>query len=167
MTDPNYRPPYEGYVPGQPGPPAGAPRPDRWTVDAGRLWAGGAATALVAALVSLVGLLVARVFDIPTLRLFAGDTAIESPAVRYMVAAALGALAATALMHMLILSTPRPQSFFAWIVILVTAVAALLPFLRDASSESQVATALINVAIGICIGTLVSSVAARSIHRAV
>jgi hypothetical protein len=135
-------------------------------VDAGRLWAGGVATAVVAALVALVGLLVARVFDIPALRPLSGDTAIESPALRYAVVAALGALAATALMHMLIVSTPRPQSFFTWIVMLTTVVAALLPFLRDVSMEAKVATALIAVAVGICIGTLVSSVAARSIHPA-
>ena len=37
----------------------------RPTVDAGRLWAGGAATALVAALIAVVGVLVARgIFDV-------------------------------------------------------------------------------------------------------
>jgi hypothetical protein len=69
-------------------------------------------------------------------------------------------------MHLLVLSTPRPQSFFTWIVLLATAVAALVPFLRDATTETQVATSLIYVAIGICIGSLVSSVAARSIRLA-
>ena len=163
MTDPEYPRPYEGYVPSGSRPPAGPPGGDRWTVDAGRLWAGGAATALVAALVSIVGLLVARVFDVETLRPLEGS-GFETPAVRYAIAAAAAALVATGLMHLLVLSTPRPQSFFTWIVLLATAVAALLPFLRDASRETQLATALINVAIGICIGSLVSSVAARSIR---
>jgi hypothetical protein len=165
MTDPEYQKPYEGYLPSGSRPPAGGPGPDRWTVDAGRLWAGGAATAVVAALVSIVGLLVARVFDVETLRLFEGST-FETPAARYAVASAAGALVATGLMHVLVLSTPRPQSFFTWIVLLATAVAALVPFLREAATETQVATALINIAIGICIGSLVSSVAARSIHLA-
>jgi hypothetical protein len=163
MTDPEYQRPYEGYVPSGSRPPAGAPGTDRWTVDAGRLWAGGAATALVAALVSIVGLLVARVFDVETLRLLEGS-GFETPAARYAIAAAAAALLATGLMHLLVLSTPRPQSFFTWIILLATAVAALLPFLRDATRETQLATALINVAIGICIGSLVSSVAARSIR---
>jgi Family of unknown function (DUF6069) len=163
MTDPEYPRPYEGYAASGSRPPAGPPGAERWTVDAGRLWAGGAATALVAALVSIVGLLVARVFDVETLRPLEGS-GFETPAARYAIAAAAAALVATGLMHLLVLSTPKPQSFFTWIVLLATAVAALLPFLRDASRETQLATALINVAIGICIGSLVSSVAARSIH---
>ena len=40
----------------------------RQPVDAGRLWTGGLATAVVAALVALVGVLIARgLFDIPVL----------------------------------------------------------------------------------------------------
>jgi hypothetical protein len=164
---PEYPPPYEGYVPSEPGPPVTASRTVRWAVDGGRLWAGGAATAVVAALVSLVGLLVARVFDIETLRPLQGGSTFETPAARYAVAAVIGALAATALMHLLILSTPRPQSFFTWILLLVTAVGGLVPFLRSAPLESQVAVALINVAVGICIGSLVSAVATRSVHPAI
>lgn len=161
MTDPEYQARYENYVPpGRPGPARQAPG---LTVDAGRLWAGGAATAVVAALVSLVGLLVARVFDIEPLRPLDGAL-IEMPAVRYAFLAAAGALVATGLMHALLLSTPRPQSFFTWIVLLATLVTALLPFLRDVTTEAAVATSLINVAIGICIGSLVSSVAARSVR---
>jgi hypothetical protein len=163
MTDPEY-PPYQRYAPGDAGRPAGPPPSARWTVDGGRLWAGGAATAVVAALVAIVGLLVAQVFGVEALKPFAGGELADKPGLRYALVAAAAALVATGLMHVLILTTPKPQSFFTWIVILATAVAALLPFLRDATQESQVATALIYVAIGICIGSLVSSVAARSIR---
>jgi hypothetical protein len=166
MTEPEYPNPYEGYVPSEPGPPVGGPGRTRWTVDAGRLWAGGAATAVVAALVALVGLLVAEVFGVETLRPFEGDAVIETPALRFAFAAAFGALAATALMHMLILSTPRPQSFFSWIIVLATVMAALAPFLRDAPTESKVTVALINLVIGVCIGSLISSVATRSVRLA-
>jgi hypothetical protein len=163
MTDPEYPQPYRGrYVPPEPGPPGAPSGRPQVTLDAGRLWAGGVATAVVAALVAIVGLLIARVFDIKALRPLSGDTVFESPAARYAVLAAVAALVATGLMHLLILSAPRPQAFFTWIVLLATVAAGLLPFLRDASTESIVATALINVAIGICIGSLVSSVAARS-----
>jgi hypothetical protein len=163
MMDPEYPPPARGgYVP--PGPPA-PPGPQRVTVDAGKLWAGGAATALVAALVAIVGLLVAMVLGIDPLRPLLGE-GIDRPVVRFAVLAAAGALLATALMHALIYTTPRPQSFFTWIVILVTAVAALLPFLRDATIEEQAATSLIYIAVGLCIGSLVTSVAARSLRPA-
>jgi hypothetical protein len=48
-----------------PGPP---PRPARPGVDAGALWGGGAATAIVAGLVALVGVLACRwLFNIPIL----------------------------------------------------------------------------------------------------
>src|SRR4051812_32388804 len=109
MTGPEYPPPYGGYVPSDPGPPATASGPPRWTVDAGRLWAGGAATAVVAALVAIVGLLVAKVLDVDTVAPFEGDTVIQTPGVRFALAAAVGALLATLVMHMLILSTPRPK----------------------------------------------------------
>src|SRR3954454_8451122 len=120
MADPRYSSPGRPNNPVQPGnrgDTAGLRRP---TVDAGRLWAGGLATAVVAALVAIVGLLVAKVFDVETLRPLRGDSFFDSPAVRFALAAAVAALAATALMHLLILSTPRPRSFFAWIVLLCT-----------------------------------------------
>src|SRR5689334_7583155 len=161
MMDPEYRPrPYEGYRPPEPPAPPGGPR---WTLDAGRLWAGGAATAVVAGLVGVVGLLIAAVFDIDALSPLLGE-GIRMPVVRFALVGAGGALAATALMHLLVIATPRPQSFFTWIVLLVTTVAALVPFLREAELEEQVATALIYVAIGLCIGTLTTSVAARSMR---
>jgi hypothetical protein len=46
--------------------------------------------------------------------------------------AAVAALLATGLMHLLLLSTPRPFRFFTWIVSLLTLVAVLAPFLTDA-----------------------------------
>jgi 4-amino-4-deoxy-L-arabinose transferase-like glycosyltransferase len=78
--------------------------------------------------------------------------------------AALAALAATGLMHLLLLSTPRPWRFFAWIVSLLVVVAVLLPFTTDAELDTKVATAVINLVIGLAIGTLVPAVA-RSATR--
>ena len=52
----------------QGGTPPVRPRPSRPQVDAGKLWPGGIATAVVAALVALVGVLVCRwLFGIPLL----------------------------------------------------------------------------------------------------
>ena len=79
-------------------------------IDAGRLWTGGLATALVAALVALVGVLIARgLFDVPVLAprregMF-GDVGTTA---RRAILAAVAALPATGLMHLLLLSTPRP-----------------------------------------------------------
>jgi hypothetical protein len=67
-------------------------------------------------------------------------------------------------MHLLLVSTPRPFRFFTWIVSLLTLVAALAPFLTDADLDTKVATALINLAIGLSIGSLISG-AAKSALR--
>jgi membrane associated rhomboid family serine protease len=137
----------------------------RVRVDAVRLWTGGLATALVAALVALVGVLIARgLFDVPVLApegegaLGGADTA------RLASLAAVAALLATGLMHLLLLSTPRPFRFFTWIISLLTLVAVLAPFTTDAELATQVATAAIGLVIGMAIGSLVSG-AARSAIR--
>jgi hypothetical protein len=151
--------------PGGPGGPGGGPgtRSGHLTVDAGRLWAGGAATALVASLVALVGLLVTRgVLDIPVLAPRSEGTLGDDAWERYVSAAVLASILATGLMHLLIVSTPRPLTFFTWIGSLATVAAALAPFLRGADLEPTVSAAVINLLIGISIITLLRSVAGRT-----
>jgi len=149
--------PYE-----QPGARATANRP---AVVGRTLWAGGAAAALVAALIAVVGVVVARgLFDIPVLAPKGKGTFGDASTLGLALGAAVAALLATALIHVLLLYTPRPFAFFGWIVTLVTAVATLVPFSVDARLAAQLATAVINLLIGIAIGTLVSGVAARSLR---
>ncbi len=76
----------------------------------------------------------------------------------------VAALAATGLMHLLMLGTLRPRLFFGWIVALVTTIAAIFPFSTTAPLDAKIATALVNLAIGVVIGALVSGVAARSVR---
>lgn len=134
-------------------------------VDAGRLWAGGAATAVVAALVALVGILLARgVFDVPILAPKGEGTWGDADTAKYALWCGVAALVATGLVHLLLISTPRPLKFFSWIMMLATVAAALFPFVANGSTESKIATAVINLVVGIAIGTLVSS-AARSAIR--
>jgi Family of unknown function (DUF6069) len=150
-------PPYTG----DPGSTRPAP-----SVDAGRLWTGGVATALVAALVAVVGVLIARgLLDIPVLAPTGEGTLGDASTAQLAGLAAVAALAATGLMHLLLVTTPRPGRFFSWIIGLATVVAAILPLMTDAEPETQWATAAINVAIGLTIGSLVSGVA-RSAARA-
>ena len=82
-----------------------------------------------------------------------------------MLAAAAAALVATAIMHLLLLTTPRPQLFFAWIIGLATLVAVVFPFSTTAPLAQKVATALVNLVLGFAIGTLLSGVAARAVRR--
>jgi hypothetical protein len=85
----------------------------RVVIDAPRLWGGGLATAVVAALVAVVGVLICRevlhvkLVEPPLLRIT------DSFPVNYAVTAFVLALAATGLAHLLSVITPRPRVFFA------------------------------------------------------
>jgi hypothetical protein len=136
------------------------------SIDAGRLWTGGVATALVAALVAVVGVLIARgLLDVPVLAPNSEGTLGNASTFRLAGLAALAALLATGLLHLLLVSTPRPGQFFTWIVALVTIAAALAPFLTDADLAEKVATSVIYVAIGVAIGSLLSGVARSAMRR--
>ena len=134
-------------------------------IDAGRLWAGGAATAVVAALIAVVGILLARgVFDVPILAPEGEGTWGDADTLRYALYCAAAALVATGLLHLLLISTPRPLQFFSWIIGLATLAAALLPFVANGTTASKIATGLINLIVGIAIGSLLTG-AARSAMR--
>ena len=145
--------------------PGGAP--SRPTVAAGPLWAGGFATAVVAALAYAVGIMVVRVlFDIPVLAPERDGALGDSTTWQLAMTAFVAALLATALMHVLLLVTPRPYSFFAWIMGLATVLVAVLPFALEAPRSSQFATAIINLVVGATITSLVRGAAARAIRPA-
>ncbi|HEY6746126.1 MAG TPA: DUF6069 family protein [Mycobacteriales bacterium] len=127
----------------------------RRVVDTGRLWTGGVLAGVVAAGVALVGLLVVRgILDIPVLVERDGDL-VDASTWWYAVAAFFAALAATGLLHLLLLQAPQPYRFFGWIVGLATAVAVLVPYATDATAASKVATSVINLVIGISIASVV------------
>jgi hypothetical protein len=135
-------------------------RPLQPTVNAGRLWAGGAAAAVVAALLAVAGIVIARgIFDVPILAPEGDGVWGDASTWWYAVWAAVAGLLATAVAHVLALTTPQPQTFFGWIVGLATVIAALWPFTSDAGLDTKLVTMLINLVIGIAIGSLVSTVA--------
>lgn len=138
------------------------PRPK---VDAARLWPGGVTTAVVAGLVALVGVLICRsLFKIPVLSPRHDGAYGDVRTTGLVLAAAAAALIATGLAHLLLLSTPRPMAFFAWIVGLATLVVVLFPFSTTAPLREKVATAAVDLVIGIAIGTLINGVAIRSVR---
>ena len=111
-------------------------------VNAGRLWAGGVATAVVAALAVLAGVLITRgVLGISVLAPKTANNFGNSATAVYALLAAGAALLATALLHMLLLGTPRPFAFFAWITALADVIAAAAPFTQPAPLASKVFTA--------------------------
>jgi hypothetical protein len=152
-----------GYGPGTARP--GRPRPTRPRVDAGKLWPGGVATAVVAGLVALVGVLVCRwLFGIPLLAPKSDGAYGDVHTTDLVLLAAAAALVATALAHLLLLSTPRPLTFFGWIIGLATVLAVLVPFSTAAPLTAKAATAVVDLVLGVAIGSLISGVAARSVR---
>jgi hypothetical protein len=142
------------------------PEPPRLRVDAARLWAGGAMTAVIAALTAFVGVLLVRgVLDVP---LFAptGDGAMGDISTGLLaIGAGLAALAATALVHLLILATRQPGMFFVCIVVLATAVMMLLPFTTSVPLDAKIGSAAVCLAIGIVIGSLLSAAGRSAVRR--
>jgi hypothetical protein len=131
------------------------------SIDQGRFWAGVAATAVVAALAAALGVIVLDVFDVNLLAPPLGGSRGLGWAGSALVAAVLGGV----VLLLLVMTTPRPRVFFGWIVFLVTAAAAVLPFTRDASTEAQVATCALCVLIGLVVGTSLGAVAGRTVRR--
>jgi hypothetical protein len=132
-------------------------------VNTTRLWSGGLATAVVAALVIFAGALVFRgVFDVPVLAPEEAGNLGDASTVAYALMAAVAALLATALMHLLLLSAPKAGTFFGWIVGLATAIAAVAPFSQGSETASQGGTAVINLVTGVVILTLLRSVGRTS-----
>jgi Family of unknown function (DUF6069) len=131
----------------------------------GRLWAGGVATAIVAALVVVAGVFIARrILGIPVLApRTAGDLGTSVTAV-YAVVAAACALLATGLLHVLLLSTPRPLVFFVWITALADLIAVAAPFSQSAALASKVFTAVINLVAGVAVISLLTSVGSSTVR---
>ncbi|GAA3882805.1 hypothetical protein GCM10022243_54240 [Saccharothrix violaceirubra] len=130
---------------------------------AGLLWAGGAATAFVAGLLAVVGILAARgLLDIAVLAPKEDGAWGGADTLTYTLVVAGGALAATGLLQLLLSTTPDAVHFFTWIVLLLTAITAVLPLSLEVDTGSRVATATLNVLIGITIAVSLRDVARRS-----
>jgi uncharacterized protein DUF6069 len=149
------------YPPDRPAYPP--PQRARPRVDARMLWSGGVATAVVAGLIALVGVLVCRwLFNIPILAPKRYGAYGDAHTTTLVLIAAGAALAATLLAHLLLLGTPRPMVFFGWIVGLITVIVVIFPFRTDAVLSHKIATSALYLIIGIAIGTLIAGVGERA-----
>jgi len=144
-----------------------ATRPTGLVLNATRLWTGGLATATVAALVGLVGTLVIRVlFHYAPVGTAAAHALSTSNAGLMCLFAAVAALAATGIAHLLIVSTPDPLSYLGWIIGLSTAAAVVVPLLGGMPLAAAIALAVINLVIGLAIGSLVVGAAGAAYRPA-
>jgi uncharacterized protein DUF6069 len=147
----------------------GAGSSGRFTVNARSLWTGGIATALVAALVAIVGVLIVRgVLRIPVIAPANTTGAIDYVGAVWLAGfAALGGLVATAIAHVLLLFAPQPMAFFGWIIGLVTLAFAVWPFTVRVGTDVRVANAILHVVIGVAIGTLLVMTSDQTARRRV
>jgi len=134
--------------------------------DAGRLWAGGLATAIVAALIALVGILICRwTLGIPILAPQSDGAWGNAATGEFVLGAAVVALAATAVLHLLMLGTPQPGVFLKWIMGLATLAAVVYPFSTGAPMEQKIATSAVCLVLGVAIASLLAAVAVRAVRR--
>jgi hypothetical protein len=133
-------------------------------LDERRFRAAGIWTSIVAALIAVVGVVIARgVFKIPLFGpLDSGVWGNAATIALAFVAFGCGMLG-TGLLFLLLRTTPSPITYFGWIVGLVTAVAAVIPLTIGTDFGVKVASSVVNAAIGIAIGALTVSAARRSI----
>ncbi len=127
--------------------------------DPRRLWAAGGATAIVAALAALCGILISRGIAHVAILAPQGDGAVgDASTTVYVILAAIAALVATALLHFLLVTTPDGGKFFGWIMGLLIVVSMVIPLSLGADVDSRVATALLNLLIGLAITVPLSNV---------
>ncbi len=136
--------------------------------DAGRLWAGGAATALVAAGVAVMGVMVLdKLLHAPILSPGGLQQAADYAMIAFPVAAAVATLLATGLLHLLMQTTPQASRFFGWIASLVVALVILQVFLHETEMITKLETAAFYLLMGVAIisSLLGVSRSAVSYHR--
>jgi hypothetical protein len=129
-------------------------------IDAGRLWAAGAATAVVAALVSTVGILIAR--GLLHVAIFApkGDGVWgNANTITYAIGSGALALIATGVLHFLLQTTPQATVFFGWIMVLLTAVAVVIPLTAIGANPEMFATTVLDLLLGLITTTLLINAA--------
>jgi Family of unknown function (DUF6069) len=116
-------------------------------VDEGLLWTGGVATAMVATLVTLIGVIIARgILGVPMVVPTAAGTWGDISAASYLGTAAC-TLIATGLLQGLLLLAPEPLLFFGWTMTLATAATGLMPFAAHAALPSEVVSGAVNMAV--------------------
>jgi hypothetical protein len=132
-------------------------------IDTRTLWTGGVVTAVIMGGLTIVGfLLIEGILRYPLLGDRANAQVAHVTMVGYAAGAAVAALLATAAMHVLLMTTHRPQWFFAWLGGIGTAIAVLLPLTQHL--PAPLATATVNLGLGLTIIGLVRHTAAASVR---
>ncbi|GAA4744443.1 hypothetical protein GCM10023199_24600 [Actinomycetospora chibensis] len=120
---------------------------------------------MVAAGIAIVGVLIlTNVFDLGIQTAQRSGALVDNAITIIPVCAAIAALAGTALLHLLLLTTPRPATFFSAIVLLVLVVLLLQVFLARGGVVDHIATAILYAAIGLAIISMLSGVSRTAVR---
>lgn len=173
---PAYPPPAQ--VPGTPNQPVGYPADDaavqpvtsgtqdpRLGLEVGRFWAGALATMLVAALIGLAAdFILEEVLNLE-IQAQADLFGTGSDLMAWVVAGALFALVAAIVLYLLVMSTPRPRSFFGWVVGLATVILAAVPFAGQFELVPAILAAIVWIVIGCAVWSLLTGTLSRTVVR--
>jgi len=140
------------------------PQPKLSKIDAGKYWAGAAATILVCALLGVAASVIFDdVFGIgltpPPDLLGIGEDG------SWAAAGALFALISAAVLHVLVLIAPSPRMFFGWLVGLATVILAVLPWTNSSDPLASAMTSLVWIILGIAVASLLGAVLSRTTRR--
>lgn len=157
MASPSPYGDHQAYGPGDHRYPQPDTRPSPG-IAAGRLWATGAATAVVAALAAVVVTLFIRgVLHVPVFAPRRAGVWGDATTGHLAAMAVAAALVATGLLHLLLATTAQPRVFFTWIAGLVTVAMMLLPFTTGLGTAAKIAGATVFLAIGATITGLLAA----------
>lgn len=135
----------------------------RLGLEIGRFWSGAVATVLVAALYGLAAVFVIQ--DVLNLELQSPPDLFGSGSdhAGWAYACALFALLAAIVLNLLVVSTPRPRTFFGWVVALATIILATLPFAGSPEPLPAILTAIVWIILGCAVWSLLTGVLARTV----
>lgn len=170
-------PPPPAQAPGTPTQPMGTPgeghlqpvtsgtENPRLGLEVGRFWAGALATVLVAALIGLAADFILE--DVLGLEVHeqADMLGTGSDLMAWVVSGALFALLAAVVLYLFVLSTPRPRSFFGWVVALATVILAAVPFADRADIVPAILAAVVWIIIGSAVYSLLTGTLSRTVVR--
>ncbi|MFI6424146.1 DUF6069 family protein [Promicromonospora sp. NPDC050880] len=169
-------PPPPAQVPGTPTQPVGPARGEahvqpvtsgtenpRLGLEVGRYWAGALATVLVAALIGLAADFILEEVLGLEVHAQADLFGTGSDLMAWVVAGALFALLAAVVLYLFVLSTPRPRSFFGWVVALATVILAAVPFADRADIVPAVLAAVVWIIIGSAVYSLLTGTLSRTV----
>lgn len=137
----------------------------RLGLEVGRFWSGALATMLVAALIGLAAeFILEEVLDLE-IQAQADLFGTGSDLMAWVVAGALFALVASIVLYLLVMSTPRPRSFFGWVVGLATVILAAVPFAGEFELVPAILAAIVWIVIGSAVYSLLTGTLSRTVVR--